>query len=631
MAERKVWLLLGLACLVCLPDLAASNATGANLQACSTMSPSLGHGGSSQTRASPYVIQVSSNTYTPGGSALTVTLKSECTGTDATFKGFLLAARHADTRQDQSAAVGSLDTPSGTQNRCPSLGNALRTHIDNSLKSTVTFTWTPPSTDEGPVVFRATFVQSFTVYWVDVHSDIIEVQGGTPVDSSNLASSGLTTVAPGCTGAGPAPTTQPPTTFTKDPGCGSSKGCYSDCSGNSCGFLMTWAPDNTGTNIAITLKGSVGSGDRYVAFGLSSDKEMGGDSVTECTHVGGNINVYNSKNNGKSNSRLAAAGQAGLTLVSSDFTDGVLTCSFTRTVNGPTSDVFNLDGTTYNIFLAIGPAAPSNIGQHDSIPDVSASAVSLQDITVDVTSAALSFPLVKAHGSLMMVAWIFAASIGIVVARYFKNVWPDSTWFGQKIWFQIHRGCMVVVLLSTVAAFIIIFVDVGEYSEITGETYKKAHPVLGIIVTALCVLNPIMALFRPHPNTKNRPIFNWAHWAVGTTAHILGVVTIFFGVRLEKAGAPDYLIYVLVAFVGWEVLILLLLELTQCVGRNAERSEMYEMSANGGAVKPATTENQSSFTKRLLLGTHLLVMTGFIIALLVILNLGKDDDEDHDH
>lgn len=31
-----------------------------------------------------------------------------------------------------------------------------------------------------------------------------------------------------------------------------------------------------------------------------------------------------------------------------------------------------------------------------------------------------------------------------------------------------------------------------------------------------------MALFRPGPKDKNRPIFNWAHWAVGMAAHILG-------------------------------------------------------------------------------------------------------------
>ena len=56
-----------------------------------------------------------------------------------------------------------------------------------------------------------------------------------------------------------------------------------------------------------------------------------------------------------------------------------------------------------------------------------------------------------------------------------------------------------------------------------------AHPILGIIVTALVLINPTMALFRPHPGTAHRPIFNWAHFLVGTVARILGVVTIFFG------------------------------------------------------------------------------------------------------
>ena len=31
---------------------------------------------------------------------------------------------------------------------------------------------------------------------------------------------------------------------------------------------------------------------------------------------------------------------------------------------------------------------------------------------------------------------------------------------------------------------------------------------------------PIMAIFRPHPGTPFRPIFNWAHFIVGTLAYI---------------------------------------------------------------------------------------------------------------
>lgn len=30
-----------------------------------------------------------------------------------------------------------------------------------------------------------------------------------------------------------------------------------------------------------------------------------------------------------------------------------------------------------------------------------------------------------------------------------------------------------------------------------------------------------MALFRPGPKDSNRPLFNWAHWAVGMLAHVL--------------------------------------------------------------------------------------------------------------
>ncbi len=29
-------------------------------------------------------------------------------------------------------------------------------------------------------------------------------------------------------------------------------------------------------------------------------------------------------------------------------------------------------------------------------------------------------------------------------------------------------------------------------------------------------------MYRPHPGTKYRPIFNWAHWFVGNSAFILG-------------------------------------------------------------------------------------------------------------
>ena len=36
----------------------------------------------------------------------------------------------------------------------------------------------------------------------------------------------------------------------------------------------------------------------------------------------------------------------------------------------------------------------------------------------------------------------------------------------------------------------------------------------------MIILQPIMAIFRPHPDTPFRPVFNWTHFIVGTLAHI---------------------------------------------------------------------------------------------------------------
>ena len=40
-------------------------------------------------------------------------------------------------------------------------------------------------------------------------------------------------------------------------------------------------------------------------------------------------------------------------------------------------------------------------------------------------------------GCLMIYAWIFAASIGIVVARYYKRMWPNDKHCREKVWFTV--------------------------------------------------------------------------------------------------------------------------------------------------------------------------------------------------
>lgn len=78
---------------------------------------------------------------------------------------------------------------------------------------------------------------------------------------------------------------------------------------------------------------------------------------------------------------------------------------------------------------------------------------------------------------------------------------------------------MIIVWSLTVAGFIIIFVEIGGWTSV--ETSKNPHALIGCVTTGLAFIQPFMAYFRPHPGTSKRFIFNWAHWLVGNSAHIL--------------------------------------------------------------------------------------------------------------
>lgn len=116
---------------------------------------------------------------------------------------------------------------------------------------------------------------------------------------------------------------------------------------------------------------------------------------------------------------------------------------------------------------------------------------------------------------------------------------------------------MVVTWLLTMVAFVLIFVELKAWS-----AENNPHAILGTITTILCFLQPIGAFFRPHPGTPRRPIFNWVHWLFGNAAHIVGIVTIFFAVKLTKAELPDFMDWILVGYVAFHVIIHLTLSVS---------------------------------------------------------------------
>ncbi|CAH0382734.1 unnamed protein product [Bemisia tabaci] len=354
-------------------------------------------------------------------------------------------------------------------------------------------------------------------------------------------------------------------------GCGATKNCFGIPQGcielQSCTAVATFMVQ--GTRYIFEMKAN---GAAYVAVGLSEDNKMGGDAVMECVHEGSassnSIRAYTSWNKpgDKANERL---GENGITLLNGTYVDGTIYCKLIRdpvtTVKGK---VFDLTRDEYNVLLAAGSTLkPSGVGYHDVAVDATAQKKALSDVSAFTASTKI---FVHLHGVFMVSAWIGAASIGIVLARYYKQTWVGSRLCTKDQWFAWHRFLMVITWLLSVSGGIIIFYEVGGWVQGPSET----HALLGVITTSLAFIQPIGAYLRPHPESSKRWVFNWLHWLIGNGAHIVGIVTIFLAVEIGKAELPPWTDWILVAYVAYYVLVHLILSVSGCMSEQQKQQRV---------------------------------------------------------
>ncbi|XP_060081001.1 putative ferric-chelate reductase 1 homolog [Ylistrum balloti] len=519
-----------------------SYSMGAPSTTCSTMFPV--HSGSpAQTTQPPYFFQLSKTTFTPGE-----TLSVNLVGNGVILRGYQIQARDGN-----GNVVGQFTSAAGARTITCGLENGALTHSNARNKQGVSFTWQAPTPAVGGIQFIATVVQTYNVFWLNVNSPQITAVTVPPT----LPPQPPTTMVVTVPSTRKPPVTLPPETTTSaamteeittqaptivttdltqiqtqttpasgrvtmDDTCGTSKGCFVSCEGDSCEYVVTWK-----------------HGPEYVDFEVSSKIEI----------------------------------------------DGVHWIAI----------AFSNDVKMY-FFLCLA--------------------------------------------ILMIIAWILCTGIGIVAARYYKPVWTATNVMGQRIWFQIHRTCMVTALVLTLIGFVIIFVEAGGYSQIPkieGKEYLQAHPPLGIIVTILAIINPIMSIFRPGPKDEKRPIFNWAHWSVGMLAHILSIIAICFGMEMKKSTAPSYSVWVVVGYVIYHVIMEITLKSFDLYLNRSDPGRIDALgmtntgvsAQNGNHFKapPAYTERDTvkppkdSTVKKILLIFHMAIATAFTVTLVLLVAL----------
>ncbi|RKP03056.1 hypothetical protein CXG81DRAFT_17318 [Caulochytrium protostelioides] len=155
-------------------------------------------------------------------------------------------------------------------------------------------------------------------------------------------------------------------------------------------------------------------------------------------------------------------------------------------------------------------------------------------VAIDDTAA--SRALVRAHGVLMVLAWLVAGPLGILVARFFKK--KLGIW-----WFRIHAGLMVVgALCGTIVGFILVYVAVNKgHGNHMSTKVQGLHGIFGILVLVLTVIQTILGVvidklfdFR----RKKVPWHDVLHWWLGRCIVVIGILNIPYGLYVYMTLEP---------------------------------------------------------------------------------------------
>ncbi|XP_046452903.1 putative defense protein [Daphnia pulex] len=142
---------------------------GAPISACETMTPA--HGYDAQNSASPFKTEIPTGETAFMDDPVHLELRSLSSGTY--FKGFLIMAFDKDDTSATPKPIGTFKLIEGSDGQlmdCSGKVSTAVTHTNNVVKNLVRIDWQPPKYYMGTAIFRTTFVQDVSTFWVKTES-----------------------------------------------------------------------------------------------------------------------------------------------------------------------------------------------------------------------------------------------------------------------------------------------------------------------------------------------------------------------------------------------------------------------------------------------------------------------------
>ncbi|XP_046846356.1 ferric-chelate reductase 1-like [Xenia sp. Carnegie-2017] len=333
--------------------------------------------------------------------------------------------------------------------------------------------------------------------------------------------------------------------------CKESLGCArtpSGCHDNTnCRFLVTFERVNSSLEFSIS-----GKADGYISVGFNKKPKMGGTDAVICQIQGKNV-VLKVANLEYDSPEMMSSPD--ISLLDGRYEGGIIYCKFRRPFKPSSKKRLSLNAPKYIIYgqgsgrTTLNKHTDENRGCSMKKVDFRNSYMMYQfggcdDGTLEIV-----------HGSFMIFAWLFLVLNSMFIARYSRHLWKNWEIFGSAAWFQLHRLSMVAAVVMTVIAIIIIFLNKQGWSESAG-----AHGPIGIIVTVFAIIQPTVAIFRPHVNHKRRYLFNWVHRTLAIILFVLVMVQLYEGGELLEDSGGDVSSKVLIATIVIAIITALIFE-----------------------------------------------------------------------
>lgn len=314
--------------------------------------------------------------------------------------------------------------------------------------------------------------------------------------------------------------------------------------------------------VNFTLSGSI-PGNSYIAVGFSNDAIMGNDGVIVCsTWEGDNspgVELFKGYND-------QSAPEAFVTEEDlSDYVHGVevvyengrVTCNFELNewnVTKPNGEMalFSTD-YSYHIMLAHG-----NMESRYKLRAHIAKMATGNEMSFDVYDREPKEPsstLVKAHASLMVIAWFLAGSLGTFIAMYCKEQFSNYSVFGIQPWFALHRCLMIITWLCGVSGLICIVARYDFRPLNNTSLVRNNHALVGIISTMFMFVQPFLAVLRCAPDHRLRPVFTALHFSLGCAASILSWAAVFMTTEdsFKRVTMKDGTEYIVIAYIAFSL------------------------------------------------------------------------------